>query len=189
MILQREFFERDSAIVARQLLGQTLFRKMDGKIRAGIINQVEAYFDHNDSASHASKGQTKRNAVMFGPAGFAYVYFIYGMYNMFNIVTEQDGRAGAVLIRSVCPTVGIDSMIRARHDNEKHIADGPGKLCQAFQIDRSLNGRDLTLGADIWLEQNALIPESNIFRAPRVGIDYAHEKDKNALLRFSIVRF
>lgn len=184
MILQRDFYSRNSAQVAKELLGQKMVRKLPGILLIGIICETEAYFDHTDSASHASKGKTPRNSVMFGPAGISYVYFVYGMHNMFNIVTEQEGRAGAVLVRAVFPVDGIESMIQYRNGRTHDLTNGPAKLCQAFRIDRSLNNIDLTVGRDLCLEERETISEKFINSGPRIGIHYAEEKDRNADLRF-----
>ena len=186
MVLQRRFYSRNSATVAQELLGKKICRVVNGTVLGGIISETEAYFDQRDSASHATKGQTPRNAVMFGPAGHAYVYFIYGLHNMFNIVTETEGKAGAVLIRAIFPTHGRDEMIRARFGNKDHIADGPARLCQALQIDRSFNCVDVTAGQHLWLETALNISPDKISSGPRIGINYADIKDREAPLRFWI---
>ncbi|MBN1479302.1 DNA-3-methyladenine glycosylase [candidate division KSB1 bacterium] len=184
MVLPRNFYCQDSATVARHLLGKRLVRLVDGVLLAGFIREVEAYFGENDSASHAAKGKTSRNAIMFGPAGYSYVYFIYGMHFMFNIVTEEEGCAGAVLIRSVFPTHGLATMRQFRNGNKKHLADGPAKLCQALRIDARLNHIDLTKQEKIWLEEGVLIDQTSIHMGSRIGIHYALVKDQRALLRF-----
>ena len=184
--LQRSFFARDSAAVARDLLGKKLLRQIDDALLVGIIIEVEAYYGEHDSASHASRGRTRRNSVMFGPAGLSYVYFVYGMHNMFNIVTEKEGVAGAVLIRGLVQTTGVEFMVANRNGNYRDVTNGPARLCQALQIDRSLNLWDLTAGERLWLEDGATVFDAQIQASPRIGIDYAHEDDRNALLRFSI---
>jgi len=184
-ILPRSFYERDTVRVARDLVGKKLVRYTNNGVLIGVINEVEAYFGENDSASHASRGRTPRNSVMFGPAGRAYVYYVYGMHHMFNIVTEREDVAGAVLIRSIIPQVGVDFMIAGRNGNRQNIANGPARLCQALQIDRGLNNWDLTTGERLWLEKGKDVSQS-IQALPRIGIDYARERDRCALLRFII---
>jgi DNA-3-methyladenine glycosylase len=129
--LGREFYARDTLTVARELLGQRLVRVMeDGQRLAGIIVETEAYIGEEDQACHASHGRTPRNAVMYGPAGFAYIYFIYGMYYCLNVVTEQEGFPAAVLIRAIEPTEGIPRMQAYRQGRPLHeLTNGPGKLC------------------------------------------------------------
>jgi len=185
-ILQRSFYERDAASVARDLLGKSLVRQIGAHQLAGAINEVEAYYGAHDSASHASRGRTQRNSVMFGQAGMAYVYFVYGMHNMFNIVTEKEGVAGAVLIRSLIPQDGVDRMIANRNGARRDVANGPARLCKALEIDRGLNKWDLTVGERLWLENGTTVAEQHIQALPRIGIDYAEQKDRNALLRFCL---
>ena len=184
MVLSREFYARDSAIVARELLGKKLVRRLDDILLTGIITEVEAYYGREDSASHAFKGETPRNSVMFGPAGLSYVYFVYGKHYMFNIVTQEEGSAAAVLIRAIYPIDGVQKMQQYRNGNDQHIADGPARLCQAFDIDKKLNRLDLTRGKHVWLEQGIHMGEEWIKCGPRIGISYADAKDVNARLRF-----
>lgn len=142
MILPRDFYNRPTIEVARDLLGKTL-RHLD---TAGVIVETEAYLGEDDLAAHASRGITDRTRVIFGPPGHAYVYFIYGMYECLNIIAEPNGRAGCVLIRALEPTEGIATMRRrrpgARRDSD--LASGPGKLTLAMGITRRLNGTDVT---------------------------------------------
>lgn len=153
-------------MVARELLGKYLVRKIGRKIVALKITETEAYHGPKDLASHASKGKTARTAVMFGPAGYSYVYLIYGMYHCFNIVTGKENFPSAVLIRGV---EGIN---------------GPGKLCRELKIDKKLNNIDLTVSRELWFEDHAERPPA-VRRAKRVGVDYAGEyKDK--LWRFML---
>ncbi len=160
-ILQRRYFSRKTLRVARSLLGTFLLRRTEGQRLVGRIIEVEAYIGQEDRACHASRGRTKRTEVMFGQAGIAYVYLIYGMYHCFNIVTERAGFAAAVLIRAV-------------EDGEGCLIDGPGRVCRAFWIDRTLNGWDVTKGRTLWLEdRTAAIPASEIDAFPRVGVAYA----------------
>jgi len=146
---------------------------------AGKIVETEAYVGPHDLACHASKGHTPRTSVMFGPAGYSYVYMIYGFYFCLNVVTEPLGYPAAVLIRALEPLENIDLMRELRNDPERdtNIASGPGKLCMAMSIDKGLNGEDL-LGPTLWIEDRKLDPRP-ILTSPRVGVDYAGEyKDK-----------
>ena len=169
--LGREFYARDTLTVARELLGQRLVRVMeDGQRLAGIIVETEAYIGEEDQACHASHGRTPRNAVMYGPAGFAYIYFIYGMYYCLNVVTEQEGFPAAVLIRAIEPTEGIPRMQAHRQGRPLHeLTNGPGKLCQALAIDRSLNGCDLCTSPWLFIER-ARQGELRVAASRRIGV-------------------
>ncbi|MEJ2166882.1 MAG: DNA-3-methyladenine glycosylase [Desulfobacterales bacterium] len=184
--LNRTFFRRDTITVARELLGIRLVREFNGTVLSGIITETEAYLGANDSACHASKGQTPRNSVMFSPAGVAYVYFVYGLHFMLNIVTEQEGNPCAVLIRAVEPLTGRVQMEALRGKKGRHLSNGPAKLCQAMAIDRSLNGWDVTQGKLLWFESHGRIISNSIHSGSRIGIDYAAPKDREAPLRFWI---
>ncbi len=142
-LLQSEFFARATVEVARDLLGTTLrVRSNDGTWTAGRIVETEAYGAEEDPASHAARGRTPRSEIMFGPPGLAYIYLIYGMHHCLNIVTEPDGKAGAVLIRALEPVTGQSIMARRRNISPTHpqeLCNGPGKLCQALAIDLSWN--------------------------------------------------
>ena len=185
-ILRQEFFSRPTATVARELLGAKLVREFNGIELSGMITETEAYLGANDSASHASKGQTSRNSVMFGPAGVAYIYFVYGMHFMLNIVTEPEGNPCAVLIRAINPLAGLEQMEAFRGKKGSDLSNGPAKLCQAMAIDRSLNGWDVTKGRLLWLESHAKVVPESIKSGSRIGIGYAARKDREALLRFWI---
>lgn len=144
----------------------------------GRIVETEAYIGPQDLACHAAKGRTQRTEVMFGPAGHAYVYFIYGMYNMLNLVTEAQDYPAAVLIRAVEPLTGVELMKqRRRNETLRNLASGPGKLCEAFDIDRSLNGADLC-GRILYIEDHREATPK--FEATaRIGVAYAGKwKDK-----------
>ena len=176
--LSRSFYEQSTVDVAKQLLGKYLVRQHPEGATVGRIVETEAYVGPQDLACHASKGRTARTEIMFGPAGHAYVYFIYGFYNMLNLVTERKNHPAAVLIRAVEPVAGIDLM-RARRQLDKlsDLASGPGKLCQAFAIDRSLNGADLC--DDVLYVEERGESEPKIRATPRIGVDYAGKwKDK-----------
>lgn len=178
MKIARPFYEQPTVQVARQLLGKYLVRKHpDGK-SVGRIVETEAYVGGKDLACHASRGRTARTEVMFGRAGHAYVYFIYGMYYCLNIVTEAVDHPSAVLIRALEPVDGVDVM-KARRQTEvlRNLASGPGKLCQAFAIDKALNGADLTRNV-LYVDDRGE-PPPGILATPRIGVDYAGTwKDK-----------
>jgi DNA-3-methyladenine glycosylase len=167
-VLSRAFYGRNTAVVARQLLGKYLIRKIGARRMVGKIVETEAYFQ-DDPASHAYRGKTPRSAPMFEDPGRAYVYFIYGSHYCLNAVTEKFGKAGAVLIRSLEPIKGVRSA-----------TNGPGKLTKAFRIDKRFNRADLTKG-------NLVIAEGkteryNIVSTKRIGIS----KASNKLYRFYI---
>ena len=169
--LERAFYNRDTLTVARELLGQRLVRRLDGRRVAGRIVEVEAYVGETDTACHAHRGRTARNAVMFGSPGYAYVYFIYGMHHCFNAVTDREGYAAAVLVRALEPLEGIEAM-RARRKGRAGIelTNGPAKLCYALGIDRALNSIDLVTSEELWLEHDAPVASEQIVAGPRVGV-------------------
>ena len=171
--------------VARELLGKRLARDVEGSFLSGMICETEAYLGEVDSASHAFRGKTMRNAVLYGEPGRAYVYFIYGTYNMLNVVTGAPGVPWAVLIRALVPLTGIETMRRLR-GTEKKLTDGPGKLCAALAIDRHLNGWDLLQGERLWIEPFHDAGDEQVKRTPRIGIDYAAPGDRRAPYRFFI---
>ncbi len=183
-ILNRKFYERDTLKVARELLGKKLVRQINGFEFSGMIAETEAYCGREDSACHAHRGKTPRNAVMFGKPGHAYVYFTYGMHYMLNLVTEEEENPCAVLIRAILPLTGIGEMEARRKKKGAELTNGPAKLCQALSIDKSLNGLDLTMGHELWVEDYRKIPSKAIITTPRIGIDYAKTKDCEALWRF-----
>jgi DNA-3-methyladenine glycosylase len=185
-ILDRKFYRRDTLGVARSLLGKKLVRHINGCELSGMIAETEAYCGQFDSACHAHRGKTKRNAVMFGEPGHAYVYFTYGMHYMLNLVTEKAENPCAVLIRAVVPLSGVEEMEARRKRKGADLTNGPAKLCQAFGIDKALNGWDLTCGRELWVEDFRVIPAKSIIATPRIGIDYARPKDRYALWRFLI---
>ncbi|MGV8057228.1 MAG: DNA-3-methyladenine glycosylase [Smithellaceae bacterium] len=183
-ILSRKFYERDTVKVARALLGKKLVHRINGVRLSGMIVETEAYCGKEDSACHAHRGKTLRNAVMFGQPGHAYVYFTYGMHYMLNFVTEKEGNPCAVLIRAVLPLAGIEEMEARRGKKGRELTNGPAKLCQAFGIDKSLNSWDLTCDKELWVEDYKTIPAKMVAATPRVGIDYAKEEHREALWRF-----
>jgi len=170
--LSRSFYEQSTVDVAKQLLGKYLVRTHAEGNTIGRIVETEAYVGPQDLACHASKGRTARTEVMFGPAGHAYVYFIYGFYNMLNLVTEAKDYPAAVLIRAVEPVDGIELMKDRRQSNVlRNLASGPGKLCQAFGIDRSLNGADMCASVLFVEDRREATPK--FVATPRIGVDYA----------------
>lgn len=184
--LAREFLARPALAVARDLLGRYLIRERKGERLIGRIVEAEAYGGSMDSASHASRGPTPRNAPMFGPPGHAYVYLIYGMHHMLNVVTDGEGEAGAVLIRAIIPLAGEASMMAHRGGKRgRDLVNGPGKLAQAMNVTLAeLNRHDLCLGKHLWLEAGEPVPDRQVIAGPRVGIDYAEPKDREAPWRF-----
>ena len=172
--------------MARELLGKKLVRHIDGVRLSGMISETEAYCGSEDSACHAHRGKTERNAIMFGEPGHAYVYFTYGMHYLVNFITEKAGIPCAVLIRAIEPLEGIEHMEARRKRKGKDLANGPAKLCEALSIDKSLYGWDLTLGEKLWVENYKKIPDSEFIATPRIGIDYAHQKHREALWRFVV---
>lgn len=189
--LGREFYNRDSIVVAKELLGKVLVHETGGQKISARIVEAEAYMGIADKAAHSYGGRrTARVEVMYGGPGFSYVFFIYGMYYCFNIVTREEGNPQAVLLRAVEPVEGLELMARSRFEKSygqltksqiKGLTNGPGKLCGALQIDRSLNGEDLC-GSKLYVEEGQN-EKFNIAAAKRVGIDYAEEA-KDFLWRF-----
>ena len=179
MKLKRQFFQRPTLEVARNLIGKVLVRRVRGRNLAGKIVETEAYVGPHDLACHASKGKTSRTSIMFEAGGCAYVYMIYGFYFCLNAVTEAEDYPAAVLIRAVEPLDHLNVMRKFRKypDRDTNIASGPGKLCMAMGIDKTLNGEDLT-GDTLWIEDRRLAV-GRIVVSPRIGVDYAGEyKDK-----------
>jgi DNA-3-methyladenine glycosylase len=158
--LPREFYNRRTLRVARELIGMHLVRVHRGCQLIGRIVETEAYQGPQDLAAHSARGRTDRNAVMFGPPGYAYVYLIYGMWNCVNVITRAAGIPHGILIRAVEPVAHIDQCW------------GPGLLCKAMRIDRGLNGADLC-GDKLWIAAPAALKRCKIARAPRIGVDYA----------------
>jgi len=186
--LPRDFFGRPTLLVARELLGQRLVRHWEGHRLAGRIVEVEAYIGMDDLASHARFGKTKRNAAMFGPPGCAYVYLIYGMYACLNLVTEAENFPAAVLIRALEPVEGIEIQQQRRGASiaRRDLARGPGRLCQALAIDRSLDGVDVCApGAPLWIEPDADIVVGDVMQGPRIGVT-GDEAARTAPWRFLV---
>jgi len=185
-ILGRDFYSRDTAEVAKNLLGKLLVKSAGANsVCAGYITETEAYYGAEDPASHAHRGITPRCEIMFGKAGIAYVYFCYGFHYMLNAVKEKEGVPGAVLIRAVSPVSGREDMFsRRKVSEEKNLANGPGKLTSAFGINLEDNGKDLTdPSGDICILENKNNSKKeliNIKSSSRIGI----KNGKDKYLRF-----
>jgi DNA-3-methyladenine glycosylase len=184
-LLRRSFFNRDPRTVACELLGKLIIRREGRKKLAGRIVEVEAYLGAGDLAAHAAAGHTARNAVIFGPPGHAYVYFIYGVHYCLNISCLPEGDAGCVLIRALEPVSGIREMAKARgladldltttRDLRK-LASGPGKLCEALGITRPLdNGKDMLSPASDLQAMSDGFRVEEVAVTPRIGITKAAE--------------
>jgi DNA-3-methyladenine glycosylase len=171
--LPRSFYDRDTIVVAKELLGKLLVHESHGVQRIGKIVEVEAYLGPHDLAAHSAKGLTERTKVMFGPPGHAYVYLIYGVHHCMNVVTEHEGHASAVLLRAIEPVENIEGR-----------TCGPGLLCRAMKIDRRLNSHDL-LSDNFFIAQSKNSEAFTIVKRPRIGVDYAKHWAKRHL-RFYI---
>jgi DNA-3-methyladenine glycosylase len=183
--LLQAFYARPTLTVARELLGMRLVRLLDGVRLAGIISEAEAYIGEEDLACHARSGRTPRNSVMYGPPGFAYVYFTYGMHWMLNAVTEQAGFPAAVLLRAIQPVDGLD-IISARRQGRDTL--GPAKLTQALAVDAAFNGADLcTPAAGLWIEAGSPVADTVVLTGPRVGLYTVPEPWKSKPWRFQII--
>lgn len=171
--LRRAFFSRDPVTVARDLLGRVLFQRTPEGLVAGRIVETEAYTGEADPASHAFRGRTARNAVMFGAAGHAYVYFSYGMHYCLNVTADAPGVAGAVLLRALEPLAGIELM-RRRGDRgpEVRLLSGPGKIGRGFGLTLEDNGRDFTRGP-LGLAAGTRIADDEVAISRRIGISRA----------------
>ena len=190
--LLREFYDRDTVAVARDLLGRCLVRRLeDGAVLVGRITETEAYIGRCDKACHAYRyRRTARTETLFLAPGHAYIYLIYGMYHCLNFVTEPEGEPAAVLLRAVTPLAGEETILRLRYGDRpltrfraKNFLNGPGKVCQGFSLSRAQNGLDLVEGDTLFLcdgpEDLGLPPlppaRERIRSGPRIGVDYAEE--------------
>lgn len=168
--LPRTFYRQPTLKIANELLGKYLVRKWSDSFIIGKIVETEAYIGEEDPACHAARGKTDRNGVMYGQPGFAYIYFIYGMYFCLNVVTGEKGFPAAILIRAVEPFSGIELMKKFRKtDLERNLTNGPGKLCQAFGLNREQNGADLC-GKELFISSGEIIKRKDIARSKRIGI-------------------
>jgi DNA-3-methyladenine glycosylase len=180
-LLPRSFYRDSPDIVARNLLGKLIVRCLGRKRLVGRITEIEAYMGVEDPASHTFAGKTPRNAVLFGPPGVAYVYFIYGMHYCLNFSCLPDGEPGGVLIRALDPVEGLDTMAALRHltppAKPKLLTSGPGRLCQALGITRAnSNGLDVTRrDSPLQVLDDGFLPPS-ILTTPRIGISKAVDK-------------
>jgi DNA-3-methyladenine glycosylase len=180
--LARDFFNRDSREVGRELLGKLLVRREGRKKLVARVVEVEAYLGKDDPAAHSFGGPTPRNMVMFGPPGFAYVYFIYGNHYCLNVSCQPEGNAAAVLFRALEPLAGMDQMALRRDITVESPRDlrlltsGPGRMAEAFGVTRERdNGKDLTsVRSDLWLADDGFVPTS-ILATKRIGITKAAE--------------
>jgi DNA-3-methyladenine glycosylase len=180
--LQRSFYQQDTMVVSKALLGKILLHQTPEGTVSGKIVETEAYRGPEDQAAHSSGGRrTPRNEVMYGEKGHAYVYFIYGMYFCFNITAgDIPGKPEAVLIRALEPVEGIDLMDKRRKISKGKVANltnGPGRLCMAMGISKVQNGLDLTTSA-FYVKDAPSISASDIVEATRIGVDYAGEWQK-----------
>lgn len=188
-ILSREFYNRPTLTVARELLGAVLVRVENGVRVAGKITETEAYLGESDLACHARAGITPRTQIMYGEPGRVYVYFNYGMHWMLNAVTETEGFPAAVLIRAIQPIEGI-AIIASRRGKQPRAkwTDGPAKLAQALNIDKSFNGVDLcSQKNNLWIEAGETIAEERVVMGPRVGLYSVPEPWKSKPWRFLIM--
>ena len=206
MKIKRKFFNRNTIVVARELLGKYLCRTIKDQTIRAKITETEAYCGTKDKACHASKGLTPRTKIMFGPPGHTYVYMIYGMYHCLNIVTEKEGNPSAVLIRRAeiinpkqSPKIGnskSEIVWNFENSNLKFVSNfdirysnfklnGPGKLCRELKIDKKFNGIDITKSKELRVEDGGEAVK-NIKKGKRIGVDYAG-KWKDKLWRFYLV--
>ncbi|MBI81984.1 MAG: 3-methyladenine DNA glycosylase [Planctomycetaceae bacterium] len=173
--LPRKFFNRDPVTVAREMLGALLIRETEAGVTEGRIVETEAYLAEGDTACHAHRGPTRRNAAMFGAPGHAYVYTIHAKFCL-NAVTQAAGTGSAVLIRAIEPLSGLELMSQRRQNRPpRDLTRGPARLCQALDVDLDLNGWDLTRGDKLWLAREKRLPENRIGSSVRIGISSAQD--------------
>jgi DNA-3-methyladenine glycosylase len=170
-ILPRDFYDRETEVVARAMLGTVLEHDTDDGIASGIIVETEAYIGEHDLACHAAVGRTARTEKLYGPPGLAYVYFIYGMYWCFNAVTRAEGLPSAVLVRALEPLDGIDLMHkrRPRIKSDVELTNGPGKLCTALGITGTSNGKVLQR-RPLVIREGEEVPDDDVDVTARIGI-------------------
>lgn len=169
--LPADFYERDTELVARDLLGCVLECHSDEGVAAGVIVETEAYIGEHDLACHAAAGRTRRTAPLYGPPGMSYVYFIYGVHWCFNAVTRSEGLPSAVLVRALEPLTGMELM-RARRPRARRsvdLANGPGKLCAALGIDSRHNAHSLR-ELPLVIRPGTSVPKDRVIVTPRIGI-------------------
>src|SRR3974377_80951 len=184
--LTRDFCARDAITVARELLGKLLVRRGGRALLAARVVEAEAYLGATDPAAHAYNGWTPRNAVLFGPPGHSYVYFIYGNHYCTNVSCRRDGHGGGVLLRALAPVAGVEAMAAAPRitpaadptpSQLRQISSGPGRLSQALGITRDRdNGKDFTAArSDLWFADDGYRP-ARIAATPRIGVTKAAEE-------------
>ena len=174
-LLKHSFYNGNTITVANNLIGKYLVRRDGRKEWIGRIVEVEAYIGHHDPASHAFRGLTPRTKVMYGPPGFAYVYFTYGMHFMLNAVTEREGFPAAVLIRALEPVQGFGK-------SDPRPTSGPGKLCKTLKIDKTLNGVSLE-SRQLWIGKDGQSDKDLEIRwSPRIGVSVGQDKYWRAYL-------
>jgi DNA-3-methyladenine glycosylase len=190
--LNRGFFNRDTIIIAKELLGKYIVRLIDNEIIIGKIFEVEAYLGTIDKASHCyNNKKTEKTKVMYMKPGTLYVYYIYGKYFCLNVITEPEGIPCAVFIRKLYPIYGIELIKKLRNvkigKNFKNLIDGPSKLCMGLNITKDeFNGKDsISPDSTLFFTQGEQIDKNTIVFSKRIGIEYA-EEDKDKILRFSI---
>ena len=187
--LQRSFFDRSTLTVARELLGQRLVRiDSSGDRLSGLIVETEAYVGTDDLGCHARVGRTPRNDSMWGPPGHAYIYFTYGMHWMLNFVTERAGYPAAILIRSLVPLEGLETIRQRRAGRpENALTNGPAKLCQALAIDCSMDGSDLCQSnSPLFVEAMYHVEDAWVITGPRVGLETVPEPWRSIPWRFRV---
>ncbi len=186
--LNEAFFSRDTVEVARDLLGKQLVQQIGPQRISGIILETEAYRGEEDLACHARAGRTPRTELMYGPAGWTYIYFIYGMHWLLNFVTERQGFPGAVLIRSIQPVEGQDFISKSRKGQPERLwTNGPAKICQSLAIDGDLNGVNACAPDSlIYLESGIELNPKLIKSSPRVGLNAVPEPWKSIDWRFVV---
>jgi DNA-3-methyladenine glycosylase len=175
--LPRRFYTRNTLTVAEKLLGKHLVRYTRGSEMVGRIVEVEAYGGSGDPGSHACRGMTPRNQLMFRKGGFAYVYFVYGKHYCFNVVTEKQNVPGAVLIRALEPIKGIEPMKKNRRArNVLNLTNGPGKLAEAMNITGKQNGLDLTKSKELFICKPEEKERFEVVSTKRIGIKVGVDK-------------
>jgi len=183
-ILPREFYDRDTEIVAQEMLGTVIECITADGLASAMIVETEAYIGEHDPACHAAAGLTKRTEPLYGPAGMSYVYFVYGVHWCFNAVTRAAGLPGAVLVRAAEPVSGLSLMRQRRGENPKAIdlTNGPGKLCEALGINGSHNGLSLQR-KPLVIREGRSVNSSDIEISPRIGISRAVDWPLRYLIR------
>lgn len=174
--LPRSFYARPVLAVAKDVLGKLLVHDTPEGLMVGRIVEAEAYRGPEDRAAHSWGGRrTARTEVMYGEPGLAYVFFVYGMHWHLNLVTTRAGAPHAVLLRAVEPLHGVELMARRRElpETNVNLCNGPGKLCQAFGVDRRHYGVDLTTSRELFMSDGPPLPRARLGRSPRIGVDYA----------------